>query len=143
MTNEAGVPDQREELSRKSFETMDWLYTQVQNGQLTKAQFQTGVNSLFMTCAGLVDQAFSHLIGEMSQDLRDVKAIEKRIFMRALSLVVVTRIAGESAWSVNGRVLGVAESGKSVLKATSSPKEAQDHMELFCTKLIASGYEEL
>lgn len=52
------------ELNRKTYDTISWLIRGLEGGRLTKAQFSTGIDTLFMAVSGLVDGEFIHIITE-------------------------------------------------------------------------------
>lgn len=57
----------RSELNRKTFETLDWLIRAVTRGDLTREQFSTGIDTLFMAVNGLVDKEFVHILTEAAE----------------------------------------------------------------------------
>jgi hypothetical protein len=63
---DAEVPgyELRSELDRKALETLSWLTLSVERGKISKEQFSTALDALFMTLAGLVDKEFMNIITE-------------------------------------------------------------------------------
>ena len=61
------IPDVQDELNRKVYETLHWLTHSLTTAQITKDQFSTSLDTLFMAVSGLVDRDFIHIITEAKE----------------------------------------------------------------------------
>jgi hypothetical protein len=55
-------PSIKEELDRKTIETLEYLISKRETGEITQDQICTGLDVLFMNVNGLVDDDFINLI---------------------------------------------------------------------------------
>ena len=67
------IPNLQQEVNRKAFDTFAWLTNAVMNGSITKEQFSTGIDALFMAMSGIVsDRDFIAYITE-AQNLCEIR----------------------------------------------------------------------
>lgn len=133
------VPTLREELDRKAFQTVDWLFTSLEKGKLTPAQFSTGIDALFMATSGLVDEDIATIITGTNDMAK--KGVFKRVLMRRDATCVLTRVAGASNFLMIAYRAGEQMSER--IKECDSSQEAARSMEQFAQALIAKGYIEI
>jgi hypothetical protein len=77
------IPDLKEELNRKVMESVSWLMSSVQSGQITDFQFSTGIDALFMAVAGLVGKDFVEIVTEAQKLSPDGQNVQRRYFYDA------------------------------------------------------------
>jgi hypothetical protein len=65
MTAIAELPTLREELDRKTLETIQWLVRSTESGAITGDQLSVAVDTLFMAVSGLVDADFINMFTEL------------------------------------------------------------------------------
>lgn len=133
------LPTLREELDRKSFATLDWLFTSLEQGKLTPEQFSTGIDALFMATAGLVDQEITTIVTGASGMAR--KGAFKRILLRHEVTCMLTRVAGASSF-----LMTVYQAGKQVserVQECDSSQAAKSAMERLVQAMVAKGYVEI
>lgn len=58
------LPTLQEELDRKVHETLTWLIHGLEIGRITKTEFSTSIDALFMAVSGLVENDFIQIITE-------------------------------------------------------------------------------
>ncbi|MFK3741046.1 hypothetical protein [Massilia sp. TN1-12] len=143
MTN-TGIPELKDEINRKAFETVEFLYNGLDNGKLTAPQFSTGLDTLFMAVSGLVDRGVIDLITAGSDYVQENKAqlIAKRALYGADGTVVVlTRQLGADSFLVE--IYRAGRRVKHEVKDYTLAKQATDAMNIMTDKLLAGGYAEL
>lgn len=134
-------PDLQEELNRKSFETLDWLFSALDRGAINESQFSTGIDALFMATGGLTDRKTFNLITEASK-LAGKAPIDSRHFLKDFaSVVTIAWQADESSFVTTVRTSGAPV--KVIKKEFDSASKARDAMILFGDKLTAAGYHRL
>jgi hypothetical protein len=82
MTHEVPGYSVKDELDRKTTETIEWLLTGYDRGSLSAEQLSMGADVLFMTVSGLADKDFIHIITEIQmmieKDKRELEDIVKQ-----------------------------------------------------------------
>lgn len=134
------VPELREEINRKAFDTLEWLLSSQRAGNLTDVQLHTGVHAVWNTVSGLVTDSVGELISTATAVCAEAAAWEKRHFVKEGTLVTVAHQAGESAFEARVRQ-GVSK--RIEVKKYDNPREAKDAMNRWCLALLSYGYEEL
>lgn len=139
----SAVPDLREELDRKSMETIEFLYTGLDNGKLSLPQFSTGLDTLFMATAGLVDKEIIDFVsnGSLLVANGQDQFVAKRVFIHPKHTIALTRRLGADEFTVdlyNGGHLTKHERKEYVLA-----KQATDAMNTLAGRLLAAGYTEI
>jgi hypothetical protein len=138
------VPILQDEINRKAFETVEFLYNGLDNGKLTAPQFSTGLDALFMAVSGLVNRGVIDLITAGSDYVQENKAqlIAKRALYGADGTVVVlTRQLGSDTFLVE--IYRAGRRVKQEVKDYTLAKQATDAMNIMTDKLLAAGYAEL
>jgi hypothetical protein len=139
----SAVPDLREELDRKSMETIEFLYTGLDNGKLTLPQFSTGLDTLFMAVAGLVDKEIVDFVSNGSLIVANApdQFCAKRAFLNPVQTVALCRKLGGDTFTVDVYQGGhlVKQERKEYLLA----KQATDAMNTLAGRLLAAGYIEI
>ncbi len=77
------LPTLREELDRKTFETLNWMITGHAKGILTADQLSMGVDTLFMAVSGLVDKDFIGIITSTQDMVKGNPAMPVRRVFRS------------------------------------------------------------
>lgn len=74
------------ELKRKAMETLQWLINGVHNATITEEQFNTGIDTLFMTASGLVPEKpgvfegrFIDMITACQEEAQNAFPVVKRV----------------------------------------------------------------
>ena len=134
------IPTVQEELDRKTFETLEWLFSAVQRGKLTQDQFSTGVDTLFMAVSGLLGQDFIDLITAAQKECTGAPAL-KRVFVKGNEILVVEWTVGTTRVTVGKRVDGLATGGQ--IKDCDSTLDAKNAFEALCRVVSNKGYQEL
>ena len=82
LNYDAKIPDVQDELDRKAIETLEMLLLRRDQGKITEAQFDTGIDVLFSTVSGLVREDFAELISLSADDIdrNDPSFEQRRVF---------------------------------------------------------------
>jgi hypothetical protein len=134
-------PTLKEELDRKAFETVEWLFTALDRGKLTPAQFSTGIDTLFMAVNGLVAENVTDLITAADEDARGEIACVRYTLLKDNKAVSIVWRVGEDDIEVVGYSNGVESTRQT--KTLPGPKEARAAMQRAAETLIANGYIQL
>lgn len=140
MTDASGVPNLRDELNRKSFDTVEWLIDSARAGKLSEAQFSTGVDAVFMCVNGLVDDQMLEIVTAATDLCGKGPVVEKRIFTRGADALVVQWQVGES--SLRWDSFGGAGRRPGQIEC-DTPAQARVKFKALCDRLLQSGYTEL
>ena len=105
------MPTVQEELDRKTFETLEWLFGAVRRGNLTQDQFSTGVDTLFMAVSGLLGKDFIDLITAAQAECSNEAPVLKRVFVNGKKILVIKWTVGSTRVTVGKRVNGLATGG--------------------------------
>lgn len=70
------LPTIKQELSRKSIETLEYLVNERKRGQITNDQYSVGLDVLFMTCNGIVESDFIDLVTLAGEEVEAPKPIK-------------------------------------------------------------------
>lgn len=135
--------DLRSELTRKTFETLDWLIAGVNNGRVTEGQFSVAIDALFMALSGLVESPFIEIVTEAQNQCYDSYRRVSRHFHHKdrAEIASIRRLPGEPAASLFKRVMGQSTAGKRFEFDTS--KEALEWVNKTANGLIEKGWIEL
>ena len=114
----------RPELNRKTFDTLNWLLSSVDRGNITEDQFLVAVDALFMALSGLVDNDFIHVITEAQGQCNKGKLQLKRLFHHADKdeIIRFSWTPGDSMVHTTMLTMGLATGVKST--EFDSPKDA-------------------
>ncbi len=137
----SGLPTIKEELDRKAFETVEWLFTSLDRGKLTPAQFSTGVDALFMAINGLAAEDVCDLMTAADHEARHEVPSIKHTLLKANKAVALTWTVGSELLAVVGYTDGV-ESTRQV-KIYDTAKEACSAIQKASDKLVEAGYLKL
>lgn len=132
-------PTLREELDRKSFETIEWLSDSLRAGKISEAQYSTGIDALFMATSGLTDESIADLITAASSVAG--KQQIKRHFAKGTRIATMVWEPGEAQMCFIKLEAGVIERD-SLVKA-DTPAELLKKMNEIAAKLLQIGYYEL
>lgn len=137
------LPTLREELDRKSMETVDYLFSNLDNGKITMSQFSTGLDVLFMATAGLVDKGIVDLVTNGAEYVRQAPddMIIKRVFIKDSITVRLARRPGADCFTVDFYKNGTH--ARQELKDYVLAKQASDAMTAYAVKLRGAGFTEL
>lgn len=141
---ETAVPPIKDELERKTFETLDWLITSVAGGRMTEEQFSVGIDAVFKSVSGLVGKNFIELITASQEMIRnDVHNthIERFYLIRGNELVVVKWVVGTDKVRVtkwkNGKMVGTS------VVTRDDPAEARVFMMGAVKRIEKEGFSEV
>lgn len=135
------MPTIREELDRKSYETIEWLATSLKRGKLTEQQFAVGIESVFMTVSGLVDEQVIEVITEASRVASNVSGDLKRNFVLENVVVTLYWRTDEDYFAMTKLMDGSPISVDFV--SGDTPEMALKRMQYLAEKLVSKGYREL
>lgn len=135
------LPTLKEELDRKSFKTVEWLYSSLERGRITPAQFSTGLDALFMAVSGITDDGVVELITAGTGAASKEVARLRRVFIKGEVMVALT-------WVVAGEDLEVAQfrAGARIgdeRKPMGSPVAAREALNTAAFRLLSAGYDEV
>lgn len=136
-----GVPVLQDEVNRKAFTTMEWLFSALNSGNMTARQFSTGVNALFMATSGLVDDGMMALMGEASAVADDTPETFKVCLLNGAVTVSLEWCAGVDGFKLVQRANGVVTASRQI--SAASPNESLQKMRTLAAKLTSSGFQEL
>ncbi|MPQ56367.1 hypothetical protein [Duganella sp. FT27W] len=137
----SNLPTLKEELDRKSFATVEWLYSSLERGRITPAQFSTGLDALFMAVSGITDDGVVDLITAGSGAAAKEVARVRRILVKgALTVLIDWKVADESV--TVAKYSAGAQIGSEV-KTLATPAAAREAMNAMVQKLLAMKFEEL
>lgn len=137
----SAVPTLKEELDRKAFETVEWLFSGIDKGKLTPAQFSTGIDVLFMAVNGLVAEGVADLITAGDEAARHEQPTVRQTLIKGNRVIAITWLVGNELVEIVGY-----ESGKETTrqdKIYDTPKQACAAMKAAADKLVAAGYLKL
>lgn len=135
------MPTLQEELDRKTFETLEWLFSAVQRGKITRDQFSTGVDTVFMTVSGLLGKDFIDLITAAQKECNFEAPVQKRVFVKGNEILAVEWTVGTTRVTVGKRVNGLAAGAQ--VKDCDSTQDAMNAFEALCRVVANKGYQEL
>lgn len=135
------LPKLQDELDRKSFEALDWLASSFTRGRLNGAQYAAGLETLFMTVAGITNDDVVNLISSASGIAGSSVAVEKRHFVKAITVVSLAWGSGQEGFSLDIRESGIAKASKYCNCDTA--QAARDGVAVYAQKLLDMGYTEL
>ncbi|PLC44504.1 hypothetical protein C0Q88_07440 [Ralstonia pickettii] len=135
------MPTVQEELDRKTFETLEWLFGAVRRGNLTQDQFSTGVDTLFMAVSGLLGKDFIDLITAAQAECSNEAPVLKRVFVNGKKILVIKWTVGSTRVTVGKRVNGLATGGH--IKDFDSALDAKNTFEHLCHVVTSKGFEEI
>lgn len=142
------IPDIKEELERKTFQTLETLISNHENGKITTIEYRASINTLFSVCSGLVDGGFFELISAASEEIKkDFSLARTRVFKKQDSdkVKVITRIKNKGEFIV--AVYNCTLDGKKILRGvcdhTDTNEETEEKVKMLTNSLKASGYAEI
>jgi hypothetical protein len=137
------VPSVKDEVNRKAFATMEWLFASHQRGDMDARQFNTGVDSLFMATSGLVDEEMMGLMHAAGQLVDSSLPIVKRHFFKSGKVLTLLWGSGQSTWTATETFSDPDTGGKTRIKTESSAEAAKEKLDQMALMLLMRGYEEL
>jgi hypothetical protein len=120
------LPTLQEEVDRKVADTLLWLITGIEQGRLSKEQYQTGLDVLFMAVSGLTDNDFIGFITKAGEKCKDVKAVVHHVFTNELQIYTIDWVVGSDKVTTSVRYMQTeAETRKQThqLLASNQAKE--------------------
>jgi hypothetical protein len=136
---QVALPTISEEINRKAFETIDWLHTAVDRGHISKVQFGTGINALFMAVSGLVRQDIFDLITESSNVFVGTVSKESRHFISNTTVISLSWNYGDDFVRVTTREHGIKKrDGK---RNFDNAADAKFWFGMYCEKLAKTTEE--
>lgn len=107
------LPTLKDELDRKTFETIEYLVGAERKGRMTKAQVSASLDTLFMAVSGLVDNDFIDIMTEAQKVVTGDKSVVKRHFVlpdRAI-IQTIAWVPGTDKFTTCQREFGHATGG--------------------------------
>ncbi|UUZ75435.1 hypothetical protein LP414_27350 [Polaromonas sp. P1(28)-13] len=141
MTDVNGIPVLQDEVNRKAFNTMEWLFSSLNSGNMSPRQFSTGVDALFMTTSGLVDDAMMTLMAEADALTEKGEQLEKSFFIKGNTTMRLTWGVGSNAIHQDAFCDGKFFAAKG--HVFPEPAGAAAGMKKLAARLTAAGYEPL
>jgi hypothetical protein len=135
------LPTLKEEVDRKAFETVEWLFTSLDKGKLTAAQFSTGIDTLFMAVNGLVNEGVADLITAADFEARHEIHTISHVYIKGGNVITLSWVIGNELVEIVAYVDGVEKTRQD--KFYDSPKEARESMQKAGAKFVAAGYTKL
>lgn len=133
-------PTLKEELDRKSFATVEWLYSSLERGRITPSQFSTGLDALFMAVSGLTNDGVIDLITAGSGAASKEVAKIRRVLLKGDSTMVLTWVAGSELFEATSYRSGVKRGTQTT--PLESPAKAKLALDSAAQHLLARGYME-
>lgn len=141
MTTTTELPTVKEELDRKTVESIEWLLHAHTVGNLTENQFAAAIDALFMAVNGVVSEDVAQMLTEASQLPSRRTEVLKRHFIKDGALVTVQRDVGGTAVQYATRVNGKIKTQRKT--EYDSAREAAEGMATSSRIIVGSGYEEI
>lgn len=139
------LPTVQDELTRKAFETLERLILHLEQGRITDAQFNTGVEVLWDTTSGLVHRPFFEAISEVKGAVQ-TKFVERRIFGKGRTAIVVERSLADPKVVVK-EIAGVERfrvvKRKDFSDEPVPSKSALEAVQRYVAKLLNMGFKEV
>lgn len=107
------LPTLKDELDRKTFETIEYLVGAVHKGRMTQAQVSASLDALFMAVSGLVDNDFINIITSAQEHFCGDKLVVKKHFYNPADGEILTLMwsPGQSKIMTCRRTDGLATGG--------------------------------
>jgi|GEM_PF-2354176 len=134
------MPTVREELERKTYETLNHLSDRFLAGYISEADVSFGCDIIWMVASGLVgDDLAKAITTSVSTESKQ----ERRIFADESDNITLTvkRVMGEDTFTILKRRGSAIIEGKAIQCGT--PKQAKEKMEALCARLVNRGMDEL
>jgi hypothetical protein len=122
-------------------EAIVFLIEAVHDGRITPHQFSTGIDTLWLAVAGLINDDVTDLITAGGDEAPIGSPIEKRVFIKGRETIVVDRVVGDDSFYVKSYFDSDITNTKNRL--CSSASHARDSIVAVANKLLAAGYTEL
>lgn len=135
------VPELRDELERKTVETLDWIVQQHATGQMSMPQAKVACQSVFNVASGLVSGDVMSAITGMGVSSMANELIRHVFvdFAKNAVFVVQWRVGDEHV----DLIAKTATDQRTKQYLQNTPAEARAHMELLCATLSARGAQEI
>lgn len=132
------LPSMSEELERKTFEQLERLVTQLDRGEISDAQFDASITTIWHCVSGLVGNTLTDTISAMSGR---GEHSDGRVFVNGPRILVVTRQLAKGlvgVFSPDRSTTGRVYDMRDELIPSKAAKEKQDEIS---NKLINQGWE--
>jgi hypothetical protein len=141
------VPSLQDELNRKTFETVDRLFADLQNGRVTDAQYDYGIEILWNAVAGLVDRDFMDIAAEMRTLKKDETFLTKWYMRNAKGDTVVLANSHKGKVKMTVYPAGQVEPARvqvfDLTQESRSIPKAFDKFNELASKLEANGFHRI
>lgn len=134
-------PPLKDEIARKTYDALAFLCTGLDHGKLTKDQFSTGMDVVFLITAGLVPSDVIDAVTESQSTLAGHKTVEQRSFVNRDTIMTFKRVAGEPKVTVTQWLAGINHNETTREFLTSA--EAAHFMKTVGDRLSRKGFSEL
>lgn len=127
----------REEIDRKAFEQLELLAAQLEHGEISEAQFDTGVRAVWGCVSGLASNWIIDTISEIKDKRGDQSFKDTRILVKGEKMALVIRRYG------GDKLILMLNGGSKLIDFSTrlNPKVAAMLMQKQAVeKLVAEGY---
>lgn len=95
------LPTTRDELDRKTFDTIEWLLASYDKNCISATQLRTGVDSVFSAISGMVSESIFELVSAASVDVAGAQDCVKRVILGKVETYILKWLVGESSFSIS------------------------------------------
>lgn len=141
IPNDPAWPSMRDELNRKTVEAVERLLQRWSNAEITNGQFVTGMQAIFATVAGIVDEDVMAIITTASSYVRDVPERSVRFYVKGAALILNQHTAGSG--DVLVRRYDVVKAHPLVTNENETALDAKNKLKAVGDTLVAMGFIEL
>lgn len=142
---EVTIPSTREELDRKTIETMnEFTLNYEEKGFLSQESYYHGLRALHLVTCGLIDQEVSDFLSEHLSKADVSEAVERRVFVGGGATIVMQRKWVGDSFDMIKIVDGKqASTTKSFADADSPHVACYTAFSKFLAQLVAKGFVEV
>lgn len=137
----SAIPVLQDELNRKTFEALEWLFVALDHAKITPHQFGTGIDAVFRATAGLVNADNMQLMTEADGSAPRALPVERRVFVRGDNVTRLMRRVGGDTVEITIFHHGVPNKTRTI--ELDTPAQARDRVVAAAATLLANGFEEL
>lgn len=139
------LPSLKEELERKTVETLQWVISMRETGQMTAPQAKVAIQTAFGIVAGLVSEDTMSILDEL-KGAKNANEVIRRFFYRNTphgpDIVILSWTVGTETIKALERK-AYSESIKIRAYTKASPKEAEESLSSMCELISVKGAIEL
>lgn len=142
MSDRWEVPSIKDELTRKSVETIDWIVNQNQSGQMSDAQAVVAMQTVFSVASGLVGSEVNELIADCRPTSLSRDVI-RRVFVdeQNQSMFVFSWEVGTKLIRISSSAKGASPTSREIVVSSAAIGMSQFHAA--CGSLLRKGFKEI